>query len=76
MHGSLTVQSALGRGSAFTLRLPREENGASHATTTDATTSRGAATDGASPRSASLDGTRPRIAPNDGARTRRAPATQ
>jgi len=76
MHGSLTVQSALGRGSAFTLRLPREENGASHVTTTDATTSRGAATDGAFPRSASLDGTRPRIAPNDGARTRRAPAPQ
>ena len=76
MHGSLTVQSALGRGSAFTLRLPREENGASHATTTDATTSRGAATDGASPRSASLDGTRPRLAPTDGARARRAPATQ
>ena len=35
MHGSLTVTSEVGRGSAFTLRLPRESNGATKSTALD-----------------------------------------
>ena len=73
MHGSLTVQSALGRGSAFTLRLPREENFAAQGSMTQGTSSR-TATDGAMPRGASLDGARPRLSPTDGTRARRASA--
>jgi signal transduction histidine kinase len=66
MHGSLTVQSAPGCGSAFTLRLPREENGASH----------GSATDGAMPRSVALSATRPRGAVMDGVMPRGTPTRQ
>ena len=35
MHGSLTVTSEVGHGSAFTLRLPRDANGATKSTTMD-----------------------------------------
>jgi signal transduction histidine kinase len=76
MHGSLTVQSALGRGSAFTLRLPREENGASHTSATDGAMPRVAATDGAMPRVAATDGVMQRGAATDGAMARSISARQ
>jgi signal transduction histidine kinase len=61
MHGSLTVKSEVGHGSAFILRLPREANGATQSTTADgafrAAAARsamlGASTDGAMQRGTS-----------------------
>ena len=75
MHGSLTVESSVGRGSAFTLRLPREGIGASHGAMTDGTKSR-AATDGAMSLGPTMDGARPRLPSTDGSRAQRASARQ
>lgn len=76
MHGSLSVKSTPGHGSAFTLRLPRDANPASRSAGADVAVPLAVAKEDGRARISSLDGTLPPLAASDGARPHSASVQQ